>query len=281
VERFLPLWLFSWLLWPPAALWGLIDFRNRQRAFAAWQNLRGYTAVPSRARLYYWHCLQAPHARSAYLFPDRLSEPRWQRRLRLTTATNLKQLLANDHRLIFVSLHFGPFDTLVYWLRARGIRVTVLVGQAAPRQRLKQRQYALSPPCDLPVVLPVSELRHALDHRFPSRHFMIMMDVDRGHQVEVEVGQLAYRVAAGAVRLARSADALLVPCLATALPGLRFAIHIGEPFPAKDGEDVAVTTRRLLEQLLPIVRQNPEQSGYRLVSATRPLRPVPLQTLPV
>jgi lauroyl/myristoyl acyltransferase len=87
---------------------------------------------------------------------------------------------ATKRRIVFVSLHFGPFDTLVYWLRSQGLPVTALVGLLAPRQALKQRQYALSPPSGLPVVLPVTEpgsLREAVSR---GQHLLVFMDVERG-----------------------------------------------------------------------------------------------------
>lgn len=197
----------------------------------------------------------------------------------MTGIDGLEQLRANNRRIVFVSLHFGPFDTLVYWLRAHGFPVTALVGRPAPRQALKQRQYALSPPSHLPVVLPVTEpgrLREAINR---VQHLLVMMDVERGRQIEIRLDQLVYRLATGPMRIATMADAALVPCLTTVTPGWNFTIHLGRPVPVESDACLEAIARHLLDEFLPIVRQNPAQCGQRLLSCIRVAGRVPETSL--
>jgi lauroyl/myristoyl acyltransferase len=274
-ERTLPQRLLDWLLWPAAALIGVVEAKNARRALTSWNRLRDIMPVPPKLKILFWQTLAGPHARLVYLFPDRLSEPRWQRRVCLTTEVDLAQLRAETRPIVFVTVHCGLFETLVYWLRAYGFPTTVLVGRAAPRQRLKQRQYRLSPPSNLPLALPVPELKRLRDPGYVLRHLLIMMDVDRGQQIEIEMDGALYRCATGPVRFAKMWNALLVPCFAAALPRWRFHIHLGRPVSySASANDTEQVVRELLEQLLPFVRQKPEQCGHRFLSAVRPASPI-------
>lgn len=269
-ERLLPLRLFSLVVWPVAAATGLAEIKKKRSAFASWRRLAKCVTAPSRLQLWFWHGAAANHARFVYLFPDRLSQSRWLERCRITGRDELKRVRATARRIVFVSLHFGPFDTLVYWLRAMGLPVTVLVGKPAPRQALKQRQYDLSPPRGIPVVLPVTELGSLRQAISRVQHLLVLMDVERGRQVEVEHDQLVCRLATGAIRIAATAGAELIPCLMTASPGWNFALHFGRPVPRNHLEptpDIEMVTRHLLEEFLPIVRQEPAQCNYRLLSS--------------
>lgn len=274
-ERCLPQGVFRLSLWPIAVLVGLVEIGKIKRTAVAWRRINAALNAPGTAELFAWHGIVAPHARFVYLFPDRLSKPGWRQCCCFSGATDLDQLRASKRRVVFASLHFGPFETLVYWLRARGWPVTVLVGRPAPRQALKRRQYSLSPPANVPVVLPVGELRRLREARQTVQHLLVMMDVERGHQVELEKDQLVYRLAAGPIRLADMMDAILVPCLTTVQPGWSFTIHFGRPVPARERHakaDLEAIARHLLEDFLPIVRQHPEQCGPRLLSCVRPAK---------
>ena len=277
-ERLLPQRLLSFLLWPLAGALSLIEIGKKQRAFAAWRRLAEFEATPSRTRLWFWHSVGADHARLVYLFPDRLGQPRWLRRCRLTASDELDRVRSTKRRIVFVSLHFGPFETLVYWLRAQSLPVTALVGRPAPRQTLKQHQYALSPPSGLPVVLPVTELGALREAISRVQHLLVFMDVERGRQVEVRFDQLICRLATGPIRLAAMANAELIPCLTTVSPGWNFTLHFGRPVPRNyfvPTPDIELVTGHLLEEFFPIVRQHPAQCGHRLLSCLRGVERVP------
>lgn len=271
-ERILPLRILSFLLWPAAAIWGTIEFRKRRRAIAAWRRLADVMPGPSRVKVWFWHAIGAHHARCAYLFPDRLGEPRWLRRCDVSGATDLTELQQSKGRIVFASLHFAAFDTLPYLLRAHGLPVTTLVGRTASRHRLKECQYALSPPADLPVVLSVSEMVNLRQALAGVRHLLVMMDVDRGRQIELAWEGAVYRLATGAIRIAAASDAELIPCLTTVEPGWKFRLHFGKPVPRcylHPVPNLEAAALHLLRELLTIVRQAPAQSGHRLLSCIR------------
>lgn len=272
-ERVLPQNLLSLLLLPFAALWGMTRVGQQRKAIALWSRVP--QSWPGRNRISFirWQTLGAHHARCVYFWPDRLSEARWQRRCRLEG--NAPPVGASQRRVVFASLHFGPFETLPYWLRAHGLIVTVLVGRAAPRQRLKQRQYALSPPSDVPVVLPVNEknLREAVGR---AENLLVFVDVNRGRQIEVPFGDENFRMASGAIRLAAMTGADLVPCLIAVTGQWRFTIHFGDAVPrchlgAMPNLEAAAS--HLLEEFQPVLRRQSAQSGFRLLSCLSPLGP--------
>ena len=277
-ERLLPQRILRLSLWPAAAVWGLAEIRKRRRARAAWQRLSKTAAFPSPASRRLWQAVGAHHARFVYLFPDRLPERRWLKRCRLVGASDPIQWPQRERRIVFASLHFGPFETLPYWLRAHGLAVTVLVGRPAPRQKLKQRQYALSPPSGVPVVLPVTEMGRIREAVSQVRHLLVMMDVNRGRQIEVPFEQLVFRLATGAIRIAALTDADLIPCLTTVAGGWRFTIHFGAPVPPRylgSAPDIPGAALHLLKEFMFVVRQDPAQCGYRFLSCIRAAESVP------
>lgn len=274
-ERILPRSILSLALWPVAAVWGLADWKKTKRALLDWRRLAGVAPTPRNARVWFWQCLGAPHARLVYLFPDRLPERRWLQHCRLVGKVDPLELDRQEKRMVFASLHFGPFETLPYWLRAHGLPVTVLVGRPAPRQKLKQRQYALSPPAGVPVVLPVTEMGRIREAITETRHLLVFMDVARGRQVDVPLDQLVVRLAAGAIRIAALAEADLIPCLTTVAGAWRFTIHLGAPVPSAllgPVPDVAAAASHLLKEFMAVVQQDPAQCGQRFLSSMHPLK---------
>lgn len=271
-ERILPLRALSVLLWPAAAIWGAVEIRKRRRALAAWRKLAAVLPAPNGTQVWFWQAIAAHHVRFAYLFPDRLGESRWLRRCEVTGPTSLVTLRQSEGRIVFASIHFGAFDTLPYLLRAHGLPVTTLVGRTAPRHRLKERQYSLSPPPELPVVLPVVEMANLRQALAKVRHLLVLMDVDRGRQIEIEWDGVFYRLATGAIRIAAANEAELVPCLTTVRAGWRFNLHLGTPVPRSylgPSPDLKAAALHLLREFLEIVRQAPAQSGYRFLSCIR------------
>lgn len=267
-ERVLPQSVLSFLLWVPAAVWGLAESARQRKVMAAWHRFP-QPWRPNRARFFLRHSLGLNHARFVYLWPDRLPRTRWLGRCRLEARWDLARLRQADRRVVLASLHFGPFDTLPYWLRAHGIVVTVLVGRPAPRQRLKRRQYALSAPFDVPLVLPVTEMSRVRQVLGQARHLLVMMDVDRGKQVDVPFDGYLFRMATGAIRLAAMADADLIICLIVETTTWQFVIHFGTPVPRRylgRSPDLKGAATHLLQEFLQVVSNHPAQSGHRLLS---------------
>jgi lauroyl/myristoyl acyltransferase len=279
-ERLLPTSLLSLLLWPPAAAWGLLKVRQRKL-------LTHWRRFPES-----WHAKPLPfflrqsfglyHPRLIYIWPDRLCTARWLSRCRLEGAHDLIAARYKNQGMVLVSVHFGPYETLPYWLRAHGLAVTMIRGLAASDslQSLTSYQYALSPPADVPVFLPAKELAplprfaHVRQLLGPGRRLLVMVDVDRGIQFHVPFGTRLFRMATGPIRLAAMADAELIPCVIRQTGSWRFSIHFGDPVSRaylRDPPDLQVVAAHLLGEFSKVITRYPEQCRWRLLSAMSPL----------
>ena len=270
-ERVWPRSVLSLLVWPAAVALGLADFGKQRRVLTAWSCFPAAWR-PGRLPYLFRQLVGLTHSRLVYLWPDRLPDRGWLSRCRLVG--DWEAARCADRPIIFASLHFGPFETLPYWLRAHGLPVTVLVGRSAERQGLKRRQYALSAPADVPVVQPVTEAGGMRQVVARARHLLVMIDVDRGKQIQAPFDHHLFRMATGAIRLAIMRDADLIPCLIVATNSWQYAIHFGAPVAWRDylrgGPDLKEVAARLLAEFLPIMARHPSQCGPRLLSCITP-----------
>jgi lauroyl/myristoyl acyltransferase len=272
-ERVLPQSVLSFLLWPLAVVWALTELHRPRKLLASWRRFPGEWR-PGRARLLLRQSLGLTHARFVYLWPDRLPDRRWLTRCRFEGDCDLAQLRRADRRIIFVSLHLGPFETLAYWLRANRIVLTALVGQRGPRQWLSDRQSDLTAPPNVSVVIPVSEIGRIRKVLGDGRRLLVWMDVDRGKQIQVPFENHLFRMATGPIRLAAMTDAELIPCLIVVTRPWHFVIHFGTPVPGRylgSSANLKPAAAHLLKEFLPIVSRYPSQSGYRLASCITPM----------
>src|SRR5215472_2444176 len=103
-ERILPLSLFSLLLWPLAAAWDLLQIRER-RPWAHWHRFpRSWR--PKRWRYILRHSLGLYHSQMFYMWPDRLTDSRWQKRCRFEGDRKLLELAEDDRGIVLASVHF-------------------------------------------------------------------------------------------------------------------------------------------------------------------------------
>ena len=275
-ESYLPTSLLSLLLWFPAAIWDLFKLRPR-RLLLCWH---GYPAFlrPKITRFLRHHLSGFSHARLIYSWPDRLSEARWLERCCVEGKFDLAELCEGKRGIVFASLHFGPFEAFPYWLRAHGIVTTMIRGLGPPDslQSLTRYQYRLSPPDDVPVFLlaqdltPLPRFAHLRSILGPGRRMLVMVDADRGIQVQVPFAERSLRMAAGAIRLAAMADADLIPCLIAETGPWRFAIHFGEKVPREYLQhscDLEPISRHLVREFSKVIAAYPEQCRERFLSA--------------
>lgn len=118
-ERLFPPGLLSLLLWPPAAIFDLLHARERQ-PFVHWRRLPAIWR-PKRWRFVLRQSLGLYHSQLFYMWPDRLADKRWRDRCRFEGRENLRVSEEAGKGIVFACLHFGPFEILPYWLRAKGI----------------------------------------------------------------------------------------------------------------------------------------------------------------
>ncbi len=102
----------------------------------------------------------------------------------------------------------------------------------------------------------------------------MLVDVNRGKQIQAPFERHLFRMATGAIRLAMMRDADLIPCLIVATGSWRYTIHFGSPVPWRDylktGSDLKGVAAHLLAEFLPIMARYPSQCGPRLLSCITP-----------
>jgi len=175
---------------------------------------------------------------------------------------------------ILASVHVGPSEIMIYWLRAHGI-VTTNVRALWPDslQRLASRQHSLSPPADVPVFLPVNEMPRVRQFLGAGQRLLIMVDVDRGKQIHVPFENNSFRMATGAIRLAILTGAELIPCVIVETGTWKFIIHFGTPVPRSyldNSPDMKAIGTHLLSEFVKVIVRYPEQCKPRFLSAISP-----------
>jgi lauroyl/myristoyl acyltransferase len=214
------------------------------------------------------------------MWPDRLRAKRWEKRCRFEGEENLRASDEAGRGIVLASLHFGPFEILPYWLRARGI-VTTSVRTKPPDalKRLTDLQYSLTPPADVPVFLyaedltPLPRFAHVRKILGPGRRLLVLVDPVRGLQVDVPFAERTFRMSTGAVRLAAMAGADLVPCLIAERSTWQFVVYFGKPVPREylsKSPDMQAIGAHLLGEFSKVVSQYPAQSKMRLAQAMWP-----------
>jgi lauroyl/myristoyl acyltransferase len=279
-ERLLPTTALSLVLWPPAVARNLMHLRPRKlvdcwhRYPASWH--------PKRARFFLHQTFGLYHAERLHFWPDRLCTERWLSRCRLDGGSNLIGSQDGDRGVVLASLHYGPYETLPYWLRAHGIVTTMVRGDPAPDslKSLTSYQYALSPPSDVPLFLnasdfaPLPRFAHIGKIIGPGRTLLVMVDVERGIQFQLPFEDRLFRMATGAIRLAQMANADLIPCLIRETGSLEFVLHFGAPVPRGylgDSADLQLVGAHLLGEFSKVIARDPEQCRLRFLSAMSPL----------
>jgi lauroyl/myristoyl acyltransferase len=274
-EHLLPTTLLSRLLWLPAAGWNLLQLRPRQLLACWWCFPESWR--PRRRHFLIRQGLGFFHAQFISTWPDRLCTARWRSRCRFEGRTNLAGS-RRDRGVVLASLHFGPSETLPYWLRAHGIVATTIRGfpNPDPLGGLTNYRCALNPPAEVPVFLPVNEMSplprftHIRQFLGPGRRLLVEVDVDRGIQFQVRFEDRLFRMATGAIRLAAMADAELIPCLIMETASWKFAIHFGIPVPRRylgNSPDMQAVGTHLLGEFSKVITRYPEQCRLGLLSA--------------
>ena len=278
-ERLLPPSVLSLVLWPFAAAWDLVQLRER-KPWAHWQRFpRSWR--PKRWRFFLRQSLGLYHSQLFYMWPDRLTNPRWLSRCRFEGERELIAPGEEDRGVVLASLHYGPFEILPYWLRAYGIPTTsVRADPPEALQSLTNYQYSLSPPADVPLFVfasdltPMPRFSHLRKILGPGRRLLVMVDPDRGLMADVLFEDRLFHMATGAIRLAQMTGAKLIPCLITEEFTWKFTIHFGTPVAQKwlgRSPDMQVIGSHLLQEFSKVVRRYPAQCKMRCLRAMWPL----------
>jgi lauroyl/myristoyl acyltransferase len=277
LERALPPLLLRWLLWPAAALWSAWELAHREPTLELFRRLPPSLrpAWPQvlwpvrfwrrRCRLNLTRCLEA--------WPDRLHEPRWQKRCRLDGFERFERIWGTGRAVVLVGLHFGPVTVFYHWLRARGVPAAALVsrnlrGPLTYRRCLGRRADRIHCIEAVPRAFELGQLNEAVEFLCSPGVLINLADGGQGRELLIQGEEYNLSLSPGAFRLAALARAAVIPCLTSADPGMGFTIHLGEPVP-----DDYVTDRRrheaacawLLHSFSAVLRKYPEQCSSELL----------------
>ncbi len=274
LERVLPpaaLWLVAW---PFVALAVVCDLPKYGRYASKWRHVpRSLRPSELGFRLFLKARMEARFGRLATFWPDRLAEPRWQRRCRCEGLENVAGAQARQTPVVLATLHFGPLVLLRFLLRARRIPVAGLSEEQRVRRPLAQRMKdarACLP--QVPHVFPREELKAARAFLQDGGWLLIPMDAPHGKQVDVPTPHGSLRLGTGAVRLAQSTGARLVPCLIYEESPWRFVVHCGKPAElgaAQAKDTLEAAAQHLVREFLPVLLRHPSHWGYNVMEAWR------------
>jgi hypothetical protein len=203
-------------------------------------------------------------------FPDRLSGEKWGRNCRVEGLEHLQSGLSNKHPTVMAFCHFGPYELIRFWLRARGIpAATLRAGKAESRGLLMRLKDKFSPFPDVPVAVYGDQLRTIDEIIAAGNPLLVVIDAPVNKRIDVPFCDgWTFHMAAGAVRLAMRYDADLIPCSIIDEGRWRFCIKLGEPVPQEllsSRNDWQPAGKHLMDQMIPIFRTWPEQCRPDLI----------------
>lgn len=198
------------------------------------------------------------------LFSDRLASPEWSRRCRINGEEHLQRARQQGKPVVLAFCHFEAFALLRFWLRAAGFPVTNLIRDEAIRPSMRQLTDRLTPFPEVPTVICRDELSRAIGLLKTGIPLLVAVDSPNGKQLQVPIQEgWSFQMATGAIRMAISQEAELISCAIIDEGRWHYRIELGRPVPRElltAGNDWLPAGIFLLEQLLPHVRNHPEQS---------------------
>ncbi len=266
LEALLPPGLLRWALMPFASIITLCSLLAEPRSHAAARaRACGHPGARFKSRL------RLQLSRFVSTWPDRLSEPRWQRRFEIR-GTALQQALATGRPVILVSGHFGPFHLVSYFLRAKGIPAATFIGNPARATRATRRaKIRLSRLPGIKTTFSSQDPPREI-HRFLKQGNVLRMafDVPVGTVIEVPCGAVRLSFATGSVRLAAATGATLIPYAISEPHPWHFVLHLGAPVPPEllaPKADPAPAAQHIVAECWGFFSQSPAQAQAILLAA--------------
>jgi lauroyl/myristoyl acyltransferase len=203
-------------------------------------------------------------------FPEQLGTAKWRDRLQIFGIEHIETARREKRPVVMAFSHFGPYVLQRYWLRAAGFPAANLVeGHSKNRSVLNWLKDRVSPFPEIPTAFHrEDQLREALTFVSAGNLLLVAIDILNGKQMNVPVDEhWQFGMASGAIRIAMRNGAALIPCSIVEVDAWRFQIRLGPPVPASllaSGDPLPIG-RHLLDALLPVLREYPEQCTERLV----------------
>lgn len=200
---------------------------------------------------------------------DRLSEPRWRRRVAVEGLQELTQIL-RDRPVVLVTVHTAPVVALAPLMRAMGIPTAALPADpswfSSPARR---RKIALAEQIGDAAVFGAGSMRALIDYLTPGKLVVIAADHRGGQLVDVRWSGGNAHFSTTAFRVARRARAAVVPVMITTTGRWRYLIRVLPCVPDElvATADHAAAAAVVADRLLPLAAAVPEQATDNLVAA--------------
>jgi lauroyl/myristoyl acyltransferase len=194
-------------------------------------------------------------------WPELWRKPPWSARLTVDHPEIVERLLA-DKPVVLATLHTGWPFACTRWLLNQGVEIGAVVAGAEAWQRtLELRETDYWARHAGVHVFPHGDARAMVRFLTPGRCFLIQVDYGRGEVIDIEWGGRHWRLATGAFRVARLANAAVVPIVGLDDGIWRTRAHVGTPVPHElisAGNDAASATH-VMNELMPLMAQVPDQ----------------------
>jgi lauroyl/myristoyl acyltransferase len=208
----------------------------------------------------------------ATLWLDLWKRPPWSGRFTVEHSEIIDRLLT-DRPVVLVTVHTGWHMASGAWLLNRGLEIgSVILSSDSYKQVEVMRETDQWARYQGSTVFLRGDTRSMVRFLTPGRCFMIQVDHPQGKLVDFEWGGGQFQMASGAFRLARLANAVVVPIVALDDGVWRCRVHVGTPVPDRmisSGDEIAAATH-VGRELLPLLAKSPDQlmgtnllRGYR------------------
>ena len=271
MERGIPPGILRAILLPLVGLFTLFQWGRLSGLYKGFSQPSTRNFLPENLPLRLYQQQVGYHlSRILSFWPDRLASEHWRRRCRITGLDHIAASRGGERPVVLACLHFGPPPAVLrYWLRALAIPAVFLVKDVPlGGSSLKARMDSLSGFPHLPPWITLQQLRKARRFLQAGCWLMIAVDGGGGKQLRVPQGGGSFQMSSGAIRLAASAGAELIPCLITEEGGWHFRVHFGAPTPArylKAAHGAYDAAQHLLQEFMPVIQAHPEQCGSVLL----------------
>ncbi len=194
--------------------------------------------------------------------PDRMNSPKWRARCRYVGFEPVLEALAAGTPVIFTFPHFGPYSLMRRWLCAKGIRAVMITGRDIfSPSPLDQRKNEWASAAGIPPAFHLDQLSDVVREFKKGNPLTMAFDARHNREVTIPLPDgSGYRVATGAIRLAKKYGARLFPCVLYNTGPWRFTFEMAPAVPTDALEqDDQIAAQDIVSKLLPIFMQHPDQ----------------------
>jgi lauroyl/myristoyl acyltransferase len=202
---------------------------------------------------------------------DRLSAPKWQRRVTVHGLDKLTTALA-ARPVIVCPIHTTPVPTVAAWLRSMGIAAAhAPMDPTWFSSPARMRKKAIAERTGVAYLIRPRP-RDMLEFLTPGHALVLTADFTGGRVTHVPWRGHAVMVATGLFRMARSTGAAVVPLLIFETGRWRYELTLFDAVPQEmiDAGDFDAAARYVVDSLYPPAAARPEQAMAVLIETIKP-----------